>query len=143
VEVARGELVEKDLDAMIERRSRNGDTDPDEREELWKESLRAHNVRRSEENRLACPRGSEGPSHVRACAREERYAGTTISLLGRCHPRPLHTKRARGWREPRRGSNSDTYTDLVKRKCQHPCLHATQEGSASRRANGWANATES
>jgi hypothetical protein len=29
------------------------DQDPDEREELWKESLRTHNVRRSEVNRLA------------------------------------------------------------------------------------------
>ncbi len=53
MEVARGEMVEKELDAMIERRSRKGEVDPDEREALWQASVRAHNARREEENRLA------------------------------------------------------------------------------------------
>jgi hypothetical protein len=44
-------MVEKELDAMIERRSRKGDMDPDEREELWKASVRAYNARRQEELR--------------------------------------------------------------------------------------------
>jgi hypothetical protein len=35
MDVARGELVEKELDAMIERRSRQ--KDPDEESELWRE----------------------------------------------------------------------------------------------------------
>jgi hypothetical protein len=43
--IARGEQVEKELDTMIERRSHKGETDPDEREELWKESVRRYNVR--------------------------------------------------------------------------------------------------
>jgi hypothetical protein len=30
VDVARGELVEKELDAMIERKARKGDVDPEE-----------------------------------------------------------------------------------------------------------------
>jgi hypothetical protein len=38
--IARGEMVEKELDAFIERRSRNGEVDPDEQEELWRESVR-------------------------------------------------------------------------------------------------------
>jgi hypothetical protein len=37
VDVAHGEVVEKELDFLIERRSRNGEVDPDEREELWRE----------------------------------------------------------------------------------------------------------
>lgn len=53
MDVARGEMVEKELDAMIERRSRNGEVDKDEREELWKESVRRYNARCREENRLA------------------------------------------------------------------------------------------
>jgi hypothetical protein len=53
VDVARGEMVEKQLDAMIQHRSRKGDLDPDEREELWKQSVRAYTARRREEMRAA------------------------------------------------------------------------------------------
>ena len=53
MDIARGEMVEKELDAMIERRSRNGETDPDERAELWKASVAAYNVRRDAEVRAA------------------------------------------------------------------------------------------
>ena len=42
----RGEMVEKELDVMIERRARKGDVDPDEREELWKASVRAYEEKR-------------------------------------------------------------------------------------------------
>jgi hypothetical protein len=51
MDIARGELVEKELDAMIERRSRQ--KDPEEASEAWQESVRRYNVRRREENRLA------------------------------------------------------------------------------------------
>ena len=51
MDIAHGEKVEKELDAMIERRSRQ--KDPDEEHELWKESVRRYNARRREENRLA------------------------------------------------------------------------------------------
>jgi hypothetical protein len=51
VDIARGEMVEKELDAMIERRSRR--KDPDEVQDLWKASVIIHDVRRHEENRLA------------------------------------------------------------------------------------------
>jgi hypothetical protein len=49
VDIARGEMVEKELDGMIERRSRQ--KDPDEESELWRESVRAYTARRREEMR--------------------------------------------------------------------------------------------
>jgi pentatricopeptide repeat protein len=51
VDIARGEMVEKELNAMIERCSRQ--KDPEEASEAWQESVRRYNVRRREENRLA------------------------------------------------------------------------------------------
>lgn len=53
MDVAQGERAEAELDAFIERRSRKGDVDPDEREELWKESVRRYTARRREEMRAA------------------------------------------------------------------------------------------
>ena len=51
MDIARGEMVERELDNMIERRSRQ--KDPEEASEAWQESVRRYNVRRREENRLA------------------------------------------------------------------------------------------
>jgi hypothetical protein len=51
MDIARGELVERELDTMIERRSRQ--KDPDDESELWKESVRRYNARQREDNRLA------------------------------------------------------------------------------------------
>ena len=53
MDIAHGEIVEKELDQMIERRARQGEEDRDEKEELWKESVRRYNARRREKNRLA------------------------------------------------------------------------------------------
>ncbi len=53
MDVAHGEMVEKQLDAMIQHRARKGDLDPDEREEIWKASVRAYTARRREEMRAA------------------------------------------------------------------------------------------
>ena len=39
---ARAEMVEAELDRMIVKRSRKGETDPDEREDLWVESVRRY-----------------------------------------------------------------------------------------------------
>jgi hypothetical protein len=47
------EMVEKQLDAMIQRRARKGQVDPDEREALWRASVRRYNARREEEMRAA------------------------------------------------------------------------------------------
>jgi hypothetical protein len=50
LDVERGEVVEKELDRMIEKRA-SGEPDPDEREELWKESVRRYNAAREAERR--------------------------------------------------------------------------------------------
>jgi hypothetical protein len=50
VDIARGEMVEKELDAMIERRSRQ--KDPDEESELWQASVRAYEEKRRQAARL-------------------------------------------------------------------------------------------
>jgi hypothetical protein len=69
MDVAHGEKVEKELDAMIERRSRQ--KDPDEEHELWKASVRRYNARRREENRLAwCDYFSRLAGSLRARAEE-------------------------------------------------------------------------
>jgi hypothetical protein len=52
VEIARGEQAEAELHAFIECRSRR-EIDPDEREELWQESVRVFTARRREEMRAA------------------------------------------------------------------------------------------
>jgi hypothetical protein len=50
--VEHAETVEKELNAFIERRSRK-DPGADEREELWKASVRAYEEKRRRENRAA------------------------------------------------------------------------------------------
>ena len=48
------EVVDQELDRLISKRaSADIAEDPDEREELWKTSVRAYNARREEEHRLA------------------------------------------------------------------------------------------
>jgi ABC-type phosphonate transport system ATPase subunit len=44
MEIARGELVEAELDAFIERRSRQ--KDPDEENQRWRESVKAYEEKR-------------------------------------------------------------------------------------------------
>jgi hypothetical protein len=51
VDIGRSEQVERELDAMIERRSRQ--KDPDEASELWQESVRRYNARKREKMRAA------------------------------------------------------------------------------------------
>lgn len=51
-DISRGEAVEGELDAFISRRASRA-PDPDEQEELWKTSVRAHNARLRDENRAA------------------------------------------------------------------------------------------
>jgi hypothetical protein len=50
VNVARNDAVEAELNRLIEKRS-SREMDPDEREELWQESVRAYTARRREEMR--------------------------------------------------------------------------------------------
>ncbi len=53
MDVEHAEMAEKQLDAMIMRRARKGELDPDEREELWQESVRRYTACRREEMRAA------------------------------------------------------------------------------------------
>jgi hypothetical protein len=73
MDVAHGEMVEQQLDAMIQRRTRKGDLDPDEREELWKASVRAYTARRREEMRAAWTSYHEGQA--------ERHRRTLRELI--------------------------------------------------------------
>jgi hypothetical protein len=70
VDIARGELVEKELDQMIERRSRQ--KDPDEESELWRESVRAYNEKRRQVARLEW--------HLHHTAQAERLRRTLEAL---------------------------------------------------------------
>jgi hypothetical protein len=60
MDVAHGEMVEKQLDALIQRRARKGEVDPDEREELWQASVRQYNARREAELKAAWCEHHEG-----------------------------------------------------------------------------------
>ena len=53
MDVVHAEAAEGQLEVMIMRRVRKGDVDPDEREEIWKASVRAYNARRQAEMRTA------------------------------------------------------------------------------------------
>jgi hypothetical protein len=54
VDVARADTVDAELDRLISKRaSQDRRPDPDEQEELWKESVRAYTARRREEMRVA------------------------------------------------------------------------------------------
>jgi len=66
-------MVEKQLDAMIVRRARKGDVDPDEREEAWKASVWAYTARRREEMRAAWASYHEGQA--------ERHRRTLEGLI--------------------------------------------------------------
>ena len=50
MDLARSEGVEAELNRLVEKRS-SREMDPDEREELWQESVRAYTARRREEMR--------------------------------------------------------------------------------------------
>ena len=50
MDTVRSESADAELTRMVERRS-SREPDPDEREELWKESVRRYNARRQEELR--------------------------------------------------------------------------------------------
>jgi len=67
VDVVRTEATDAELLRMIERRSRQGEVDPDEHEELWKESVRAYTARREEELRAAwCQHHQEQAARLKA-----------------------------------------------------------------------------
>jgi hypothetical protein len=70
VDIARGEMVEKELDAMIERRSRQ--KDPQEDSDLWQESAKAYEEKRRQAARLEW--------HLHHTAQAERLRRTLEAL---------------------------------------------------------------
>ena len=70
MDIARGEMVEKELDGMIERRSRQ--KDPDEESELWQASVRAYEEKRRQAARLEW--------HLHHTAQAERLRRTLEAL---------------------------------------------------------------
>jgi hypothetical protein len=68
VDVARADTVDAELDRLISKRaSQDRRPDPDEREELWKASVRAYTARRREEMRAAwCEHHQEQAARLRA-----------------------------------------------------------------------------
>jgi len=82
MDVARRDTVEVELNRLIEKRS-SRDTDPDEREELWKASVAAYNARRREENRLAwCEYFSRLAGALRARAAEYDHRAALLEDRG-------------------------------------------------------------
>jgi hypothetical protein len=73
VDVMRGEIVEAELDRLIEHRSRKGEVDPDEREEIWKASVRAYEEKRQKIARLEW--------HAFHCDQAERHRRTLEGLI--------------------------------------------------------------
>ena len=73
MDIARGEMVEKELSAMIERRSRKGEVDADELEPFYMESVRRFNAHRREEMRAAWTSYHEGQA--------ERHRRTLQELI--------------------------------------------------------------
>ena len=51
MDIVQGERAEAELARIIERRTRKGEVDCDENEELWKESVRAYTAKRNAEMR--------------------------------------------------------------------------------------------
>ena len=70
MDIARGEMVEKELDALIERRSRQ--KDPQEDSDLWQESAKAYEEKRRQMARLEW--------HLHHTAQAERLRRTLETL---------------------------------------------------------------
>jgi hypothetical protein len=79
MDVARRDTVEMELKRLIEKRS-SRETDPDERDELWKASVAAYKAHIREENRLAwCGYFERLAAYLRARAEEyDRRAQTLM-----------------------------------------------------------------
>jgi hypothetical protein len=71
MDITRGELVEKELDAMIGRRFRQ--KDPEEQSEMWKESVDAYNEKRRQMARLEW--------HAFHCGQAERHRRNLEELI--------------------------------------------------------------
>jgi hypothetical protein len=71
VDIARGEMVEGELDRLIERRS--GQKDLDQESELWRESAKRYEKKRRQAARLVW--------HAFHCGQAERHRVTLQALI--------------------------------------------------------------
>jgi len=80
VDVTRADAVDAELDRLISKRaSQDRRPDPDEQEEIWKESVRRYSARRREENRLAwCDYFERLAACLRARAEEYDHRAQTL-----------------------------------------------------------------
>jgi type II secretory ATPase GspE/PulE/Tfp pilus assembly ATPase PilB-like protein len=82
------ETVDLELDRLIAKRaSQDRRPDPDEQEEIWKASVRAHNARRDEEMRAAWCSHHQGQAARLRAVLEQLIAG--------------HEEKAERYREPK------------------------------------------
>ena len=101
--IARTEMVEKELDGMIERRSRKGEVDPDELEPFYMESVRRYNDRRREEMRAAWCEYHQGQGRPRNPHSQPRERGRKLMDVqpeGAAEP-GAQKPHERGWRQAR------------------------------------------
>jgi hypothetical protein len=73
MDVAHGEMVEKQLDALIERRARKGDVDSDEIDPGYMKSVRAYEEKRRQVARLEW--------HAFHCGQAARHRAVLESLV--------------------------------------------------------------
>jgi hypothetical protein len=73
VDITHGEMAENQFDILIERRSRKGEVDPEEREEGWQESVRRFNEKRRQMARFEW--------HAFHCGQAARHRATLQALV--------------------------------------------------------------
>jgi hypothetical protein len=93
VDVARADTVDAELDRLISKRaSQDRRPDPDEQEELWKESVRAYTARRREEMRAAWCEYHQGQAVRHRAVLEAliaRHEEQAVKLMEATHERSL------------------------------------------------------
>ena len=93
MDVARADTVDAELDRLISKRaSQDRRPDPDEQEELWKESVRAYTARRREEMRAAWCEYHQGQAVRHRAVLEAliaRHEEQAVKLMEATHERSL------------------------------------------------------
>jgi hypothetical protein len=93
VDVARADTVDAELDRLISKRaSQDRRPDPDEQEELWKESVRAYTARGREEMRAAWCEYHQGQAVRHRAVLEAliaRHEEQAVKLMEATHERSL------------------------------------------------------
>ncbi len=94
-DAARGEVVEKELDRLIERRALKAGPEQRRVEDLWREQERAHRERSRRENRAVWY-----AHEMRMCELHEglarEHAEKALGLLGGAEEAPSFRSRGRG-----------------------------------------------